>query len=101
MIGDTVKGQFEGIALSDAATDSYFVRSNGIFTAIPTKTGGGGTLGVMKAYAFKRFEADLPQIKGHAGPIVDFEFSPFNDYLLATASEDASVKLWIIPENSI
>lgn len=59
-IGDVVKGQFEGIALSDAATDSYFVRSNGIFTAIPTKTGGGGTLGVMKAYGFKRFEADLP-----------------------------------------
>jgi hypothetical protein len=60
VIGEAVKGQFEGIALSDAATDSYFVRSNGIFTAIPTKTGGGGTLGVMKAYAFKRFEADLP-----------------------------------------
>jgi coronin-1B/1C/6 len=55
----------------------------------------------MKAYAFKRFESDLPLIKGHAGPIIDFEFSPFNDYLLATASEDASVKLWIVPEEGV
>lgn len=55
----------------------------------------------MKAYDYKRFEADLPLIKGHAGPINDFEFSPFNDSLLVTASEDATIKLWIIPEEGI
>jgi WD40 repeat protein len=46
-------------------------------------------------------EADLPLIKGHAGPIIDFEFSPFNDMLLATASEDGTIKLWLIPEEGI
>jgi WD40 repeat protein len=46
-------------------------------------------------------EADLPLIKGHAGPVVDFDFSPFNDYLLATASEDGTIKLWVIPEEGI
>ena len=55
----------------------------------------------MRAYDYKRFEADLPLIKGHAGPINDFEFSPFNDSLLATASEDATIKMWIIPEEGI
>ncbi len=58
-------------------------------------------LGVMPSYEFKRFEADMKVIKGHAGPISDFEFSPFNDHLLATASEDASVKLWILPEGGL
>lgn len=43
----------------------------------------------------------MPLIKGHAGPIVDFEFSPFNDQLLATASDDGLIKLWIIPEEGI
>ena len=58
-------------------------------------------IAVFKAYDYQRFEADLPLIKGHAGPINDFEFSPFNDNLLATASEDASIKLWVIPSEGI
>jgi coronin-1B/1C/6 len=55
----------------------------------------------MKAYEYKRLEADLPLIKGHAGPVVDFDFSPFNDSLLATASEDGIVKLWLIPDEGV
>jgi coronin-1B/1C/6 len=55
----------------------------------------------MKAYEYKRLEADVPLIRGHAGPVVDFDFSPFNDSLLATASEDGTVKLWNIPEEGI
>lgn len=55
----------------------------------------------MKAYSYARLEANLPLIRGHAGPVVDFDFSPFNDSLLATASEDGTVKLWCIPEEGI
>jgi len=87
--------------LSDAASDSVSVRSNGLYTAIPWKTGGGGVIAVQKAYEYKRLEADVPLIKGHAGPVVDFEFSPFNDSLLATASEDGTIKLWVIPEEGV
>ena len=56
---------------------------------------------MQKAYDYKRLEADVALIKGHAGPVVDFEFSPFNDALLATASEDGSVKLWVIPDEGV
>lgn len=56
---------------------------------------------MQKAYDYKRLEADVPLIRGHAGPVVDFDFSPFNDNLLATASEDGTVKLWVIPEDGI
>jgi WD40 repeat protein len=56
---------------------------------------------VMKAYNYKRLDADLPLIRGHGGPVVDFDFSPFNDNLLATASEDGTVKLWNIPEEGV
>ena len=58
-------------------------------------------IAVQKAYDYKKLEADVPLIKGHAGAIVDFDFSPFNDNLLATASEDGTVKLWSIPEEGI
>jgi coronin-1B/1C/6 len=55
----------------------------------------------MKAFNYQRLEADLPLIKGHAGPVSDFDFSPFNDNLLATASEDGTIKLWVIPDDGI
>lgn len=58
-------------------------------------------IAVQKAYDYKKLEADIPLFKGHAGPVVDFEFSPFNDNLLATASEDGTVKLWVIPEDGL
>jgi WD40 repeat protein len=48
-----------------------------------------------------RLEADVALIKGHSGAVVDFDFSPFNDSLLATASEDGSIKFWFIPEEGI
>lgn len=71
------------------------------YVKIPWNSKGGGVLAVMKAFEFKRLEADIPLIKGHAGPVVDFEFSPFNDSLLSTASQDGTVKLWQIPEGGI
>jgi WD40 repeat protein len=55
----------------------------------------------MKAYEYKKLENDLPLIKGHNNPVVDFDFSPFNDNLLATASEDGTVKFWVIPPEGI
>jgi coronin-1B/1C/6 len=61
---------------------------------IPWNSKGGGVIAVMKAFEFKKLEADIALIKGHAGPVVDFEFSPYNDSLLATASQDGTVKLW-------
>lgn len=33
-IGEPSKHRFEGIILSDAATESNFIRSNGLFTAV-------------------------------------------------------------------
>ena len=58
-------------------------------------------LAVVKAFEYKRLDASVPLIRGHAGPVVDFDFSPFNDNLLMTASEDGTIKFWVIPEEGI
>lgn len=34
---------------------------------------------------------------GHGGPILDLSFSPFHEDILATGSEDTTMKLWKIP----
>jgi WD40 repeat protein len=40
-------------------------------------------------------------VAGHKGPVVDLDFNPFNDNLIASASEDCVAKLWSIPDGGI
>jgi len=42
-----------------------------------------------------------PVFSGHTSNVLDFDFSPFHDHLIASASEDTSVKLWGIPEGGM
>lgn len=59
------------------------------------------SVAVFSTYAFQRFDANIPLIKGHNGSITDLSFSPFHESLLATASEDGLVKLWVIPDGGL
>lgn len=63
--------------------------------------GGGGPMAVLPFNKPGKVPIDLPLIAGHAGPVLDFEFNPFADDLLASASEDSTIKLWRIPEGGV
>lgn len=44
---------------------------------------------------------NTPVFKGHTGAIQDMEFSPFHENMLATASADATIRLWAMPEGPL
>lgn len=44
---------------------------------------------------------DLKLISGHTGAIQDIAFSPFHDRILASASNDCTVKIWMIPDQGL
>jgi coronin-1B/1C/6 len=46
-------------------------------------------------------EPDCGLIHGHKGPVLDVAFSPHNDHLLATGSDDSDIKLWVVPEEGL
>lgn len=73
--------------------------ANAKFTAMPYAQN--ASIAVWKTTDFKRFDASLPLIKGHAAGITDLTFSPFHDQLLASSSEDGKVKLWMIPDEGV
>ena len=56
---------------------------------------------MFPAYDFRRFDNNIQLIQGHKGNVTDTAFSPFHDNLLATASEDGTAKLWLIPQEGI
>ena len=43
-------------------------------------------------------KAAIPRIDAHSQLVTDFAWSPFDDGLLATGSQDQTIKLWRIPE---
>jgi WD40 repeat protein len=62
---------------------------------------GGGNVAVFDAKNPTRLRLDLPVITGHTGPVCDVKFSPFVSNLLATASDDATVRIWQFPQEGL
>ena len=42
--------------------------------------------------------ATYPRFDAHSGDILDIQFNPFDDNMIATCSDDTTVKVWEIPE---
>jgi len=40
-------------------------------------------------------------VNGHGKPVADLAFDPFNDNVLASASEDCTVKVWYFPDSGL
>jgi coronin-1B/1C/6 len=62
--------------------------------------GGGGPFYVNRLDRPGRFEIATSQyVTGHSGAVLDFDWSPFDDSMLATASEDTTIRIWSIPDD--
>ena len=46
-------------------------------------------------------KGNVPLLYAHGEFVTDFTFSPFDDGLLATGSQDSTIKLWKIPEEGM
>jgi len=89
---------YANLKLSKNPWDSNYCAVNSQFLAVCWQTGGGGAAGVIPLKSTGKL-AEVALCEGHSGPVLDVAFSPFNDYILATASEDSTVKIWSIPED--
>mmetsp|Transcript_130214 Transcript_130214/g.291165 ORF Transcript_130214/g.291165 Transcript_130214/m.291165 type:complete len:459 (+) Transcript_130214:63-1439(+) len=101
VFGEPDKKTYEDLRLSSKATESTGIRGNSKFFSFPWDSGGGGALAVVPLPRTGRLPRDLPLVTGHSGPILDFEFNPFDDNMLCSCSEDLTVKVWNIPDEGI
>jgi len=62
---------------------------------------GGNSLAVLPIGATGRQNNEVPLIHAGAEFVSDFQFSPFDDGILATGSNDTLVKIWRIPEEGM
>ena len=79
--------------------DQQYIKASAKYFAF-SKAGGGGPVIVHRLDRPGRYEdASCPDVTGHLGAVLDIDWNPFDDSMMATASEDTNIKIWSIPED--
>jgi len=76
------------------------VRASAKFFSVAVR-GGGGPVLVLPFSAIGKLPHGYPTINGHSAAVYDTAWSPFNDNMLATGSDDTTVKIWSIPDGGL
>mmetsp|Transcript_35983 Transcript_35983/g.62205 ORF Transcript_35983/g.62205 Transcript_35983/m.62205 type:complete len:439 (-) Transcript_35983:316-1632(-) len=89
--------KFENLRLATTTGEQQYIKGNTKFIAVAL-AGGGGPVGIFEHDKPGRMEAGAPVIAGHKSAVLDFDFNPFHEHLIATASDDCTAKVFGIPE---
>uniref|UniRef100_A0A8C5UAL3 Coronin n=1 Tax=Malurus cyaneus samueli TaxID=2593467 RepID=A0A8C5UAL3_9PASS len=92
---------FDGIPITKNVHDNHFCAVNARFLAIVTESAGGGAFLVIPLEQTGRIEPNYPKVCGHQGNVLDIKWNPFIENIIASCSEDTSVRIWEIPEGGL
>ncbi|CAN9506016.1 unnamed protein product [Ophioblennius macclurei] len=92
---------YDDIRISQMTWDSNFCSVNPKFVAMIVDASGGGSFMVLPLIKTGRIDMSYPTVCGHTGPVLDIEFCPHNDNIIASSSEDCSVMIWEIPDGGL
>lgn len=89
-----------GTKLAGHAWDSNFMCANTKSFAMLWHSVGGGVFTVIPQERQGKL-GEVPLISVHKAPVLDIEFNPFNENLIASASEDCNICICDIPEGGL
>ncbi|KAG8595154.1 hypothetical protein GDO81_001436 [Engystomops pustulosus] len=89
---------YDNVPITRSVHDNHFCAVNPSFIAVVTECAGGGAFIVIPIQQSGKLDPHYPKICGHRGNVLDIKWNPFDDYVIASCSEDASVKIWDIPK---
>lgn len=92
---------YDQIKITRSAWDTNKVAASTKLFAVIWEAGGGGAfVPITYADSGKR-TPNPPLVAGHKGAVLDIKFHPFNPYIVASSSEDCTVKIWQIPAEGL
>lgn len=92
---------YDNIRITKNSWDSNFCAVNPKFLAIVTEAAGGGAFLVLTLKQTGKVDPNAPLVAGHKGAVLDIQWCPFNDNIIASASDDAIVRVWQIPDGGL
>ncbi|XP_027893406.1 coronin-2B-like [Xiphophorus couchianus] len=93
----TKEHSYDGVPITRSVHDNHYCSANPCFIAVVTECAGGGAFLVLPIHCLGRVDPHCPRVCGHSGRVLDVKWNPFNDYCIASCSEDCTVKIWDIP----
>uniref|UniRef100_A0A8D0GW63 Coronin n=1 Tax=Sphenodon punctatus TaxID=8508 RepID=A0A8D0GW63_SPHPU len=90
---------YDCVPITRSVHDNHFCAVNPHFIAVVTECAGGGAFLVIPVHQTGKLDPHYPRICGHKGNVLDIKWNPFNDFVIASCSEDRTVKIWDIPKH--
>lgn len=90
---------YENLKITISASDSDLIKTNGKYISVNWNTSGGGSFAVIPVKEVGKAPDQIPLFRGHTAQVLDTDFNPFNDEMIASASDDTRIGIWVVPEN--
>ncbi|OJJ47310.1 hypothetical protein ASPZODRAFT_159217 [Penicilliopsis zonata CBS 506.65] len=89
---------YDNLRVSRNAWDTNLVKVNPQYLSVNWEAGGGGAFAVIPLEERGKLPERIPLFRGHTAVVLDTDWNPFNDSLIASGSDDGKVFLWRVPE---
>ena len=74
------------------------IKANPKYIAVNWEAGGGGAFAVIPVDERGKLPEKLPLFRGHTAAVLDTDWSPFDDSLIVSGSDDGKVGIYRVPE---
>ncbi|KAK3485616.1 hypothetical protein B0T13DRAFT_525330 [Neurospora crassa] len=82
---------YDNLRISHNAWDTNLIKANPEYLAVNWESSGGGAFAVIPLNERGKLPDQIPLFRGHTAAVLDTDWKPFNDRLIASASDDGKV----------
>ncbi|KAI9734058.1 MAG: Coronin-like protein crn1 [Claussenomyces sp. TS43310] len=92
------EASYDNLHISRNAWDTNLVKANPEYLSVNWEASGGGAFAVIPINEKGRLPEQIPLFRGHTAPVLDTDWNPFNDRIIASGSDDGKVFIWQVPQ---
>jgi len=89
---------YDNLRVSRNAWDTNLIKANPEFLSVNWEASGGGAFAVIPLSERGKIPDQVPLFRGHTAVVTDTDWNPFNNHIVASASDDGKVMIWQVPQ---
>ncbi|KAI0693833.1 hypothetical protein BC835DRAFT_1275451 [Cytidiella melzeri] len=99
----------ENLKVTNSAWDTNYIAASGRYISVNWNASGGGAFAILplpspfaplpSGFPFKIPDI-IPLARGHTAPVLDTDWSPFDDSVVASAGEDGKALIWKVDSSA-
>jgi len=110
VFGQTGKKEYgiENIKVSNSAWDTNLIACSGKYVSVNWNASGGGAFAILPLpspfrplpnYLPYKLPDVIPLARGHTAPVLDTDWNPFDDSVVASGGEDGKLLIWKVEDS--